>query len=80
MKITVKHRYLSDITIINVEEFQKKAQIIFDQIVVPQIENAKNKSLSLTPAQKAKAKAAAKKAGRPYPNLVDNAAAKQKGK
>lgn len=27
---------------------------------------------SLTPAQKAKAKAAAAKAGRPYPNLVDN--------
>jgi hypothetical protein len=29
----------------------------------------------LTPAQKAKAKASAKKAGRPYPNLVDNAKA-----
>jgi hypothetical protein len=27
---------------------------------------------SLTPAKKAKAKAAAKSAGRPYPNLVDN--------
>jgi hypothetical protein len=53
MKISVKHRSLSDITIINVEEFQKKAQIIFDKIVLPQIENAKNKSLSLTPAQKA---------------------------
>ena len=26
----------------------------------------------LSPAKKAKAKAAAKKAGRPYPNLVDN--------
>jgi len=26
----------------------------------------------LTPAKKSKAKAAAKKAGRPYPNLVDN--------
>lgn len=26
----------------------------------------------LTPSQKAKAKASAKKAGRPYPNLVDN--------
>jgi hypothetical protein len=26
----------------------------------------------LTPAQKASAKAAAKKAGRPYPNLIDN--------
>lgn len=30
------------------------------------------KSKKLTPAQKAKAKAAAKKAGRPYPNLIDN--------
>ena len=30
------------------------------------------KSKKLTPAQKASAKAAAKKAGRPYPNLVDN--------
>ena len=28
----------------------------------------------LTPGQKAKAKARAKAAGRPYPNLVDNAA------
>ena len=28
----------------------------------------------LTPKQKAKAKALAKAAGRPYPNLVDNAA------
>ena len=41
--------------------------------------NPKKKSIPLTPAQKTKAKAMAKKAGRPYPNLVDNAAAK-KGK
>jgi hypothetical protein len=34
--------------------------------------NPNKKSKPLTPAQKAKAKAAAKKAGRPYPNLVDN--------
>lgn len=35
----------------------------------------------MTPEQKSKAKAAAKKAGRPYPNLVDNMnAAKKKGK
>ena len=53
MKISVKHGSLTDITMINVEEFQKKAQIIFDQIVVPQIENAKNNTLPLTPAQKA---------------------------
>lgn len=32
----------------------------------------------LTPDQKASAKAAAKKAGRPYPNLVDNLRAAQK--
>ena len=30
------------------------------------------KSKPLAPAKKAAAKAAAKKAGRPYPNLVDN--------
>ncbi len=34
--------------------------------------NPKKKSTPLSPAQKAKAKAMAKKAGRPYPNLVDN--------
>ena len=39
------------------------------------------KDKPLTDGQKAKAKAAAKKAGRPYPNLVDNMnAAKKKGK
>ena len=37
-------------------------------------------SKKLTPAQKASAKAAAKKAGRPYPNLVDNMRAARKGK
>ena len=42
--------------------------------------NPKKKSTPLTPAQKAKAKAAAKRAGRPYPNLIDNAAAKRKAK
>ena len=40
--------------------------------------NPNKKSTPLTPAQKAKAKASAKKAGRPYPNLVDNATAKKK--
>ena len=34
--------------------------------------NPKKKSKKLSTAQKAKAKASAKKAGRPYPNLVDN--------
>jgi len=37
--------------------------------------NPKKTSTKLTPAQKTSAKARAKKAGRPYPNLVDNAAA-----
>ena len=32
----------------------------------------------LSPSQKASAKAAAAKAGRPYPNLVDNAAVAKK--
>jgi hypothetical protein len=39
--------------------------------------NPNKKSKALTPAQKAAAKARAKAAGRPYPNLVDNAAAKR---
>lgn len=42
--------------------------------------NPKKTSSKLTPAQKAKAKASAKAAGRPYPNLVDNAAASRKKK
>ena len=37
-------------------------------------ENPKKKSSPLTPAQKASAKKRAAKAGRPYPNLVDNMA------
>ena len=43
-------------------------------------ENPKKKSSKLTPAQKAAAKAKAKAAGRPYPNLVDNAAVARKKK
>ena len=43
--------------------------------------NPKKTSKKLTPAQKAAAKKRAKAAGRPYPNLVDNAAVlKKKGK
>jgi len=42
--------------------------------------NPNKKSKSLTSAQKTAAKARAKAAGRPYPNLVDNAAAKRKKK
>jgi hypothetical protein len=42
--------------------------------------NPNKKSKALTPEQKATAKAKAKAAGRPYPNLVDNAAAARKKK
>ena len=42
--------------------------------------NPKKTSKTLTPAQKASAKAKAKAAGRPYPNLIDNAAAARKKK
>ena len=42
--------------------------------------NPKKKSTKLTPAQKSAAKARAKAAGRPYPNLVDNAAVAKKKK
>lgn len=38
--------------------------------------NPKKKSTPLTASQKQAAKARAEKAGRPYPNLVDNAWAK----
>jgi hypothetical protein len=40
--------------------------------------NPRKKSTPLTPAQKARAKAAAKRAGRPWPNAVDNIAASRK--
>jgi len=42
--------------------------------------NPKKKSTPLTSAQKASAKASAAKAGRPYPNLVDNMRASKKKK
>lgn len=42
--------------------------------------NPKKKSTKLTSAQKASAKASAKKAGRPYPNLIDNMNASRKKK
>jgi hypothetical protein len=38
------------------------------------------KPTTLSPKQKAAAKAKAKAAGRPYPNLVDNSAAARKAK
>jgi len=38
------------------------------------------KDKKLTPDKKSEAKARAKKAGRPYPNLVDNMAVSKKGK
>lgn len=40
--------------------------------------NPKQKSKKLTPSQKAEAKSNAKKAGRPYPNLIDNMNAAKK--
>jgi len=43
-------------------------------------ENPKKKSSPLTSSQKTAAKARAKKAGRPYPNLVDNMAASRNKK
>ena len=42
--------------------------------------NPNKTSKKLTPAQKKSAMAKAKAAGRPYPNLVDNAAAAKKKK
>ena len=42
--------------------------------------NPKKKSKTLTPAQRAAARARAAAAGRPYPNLVDNAAVSRKKK
>jgi hypothetical protein len=42
--------------------------------------NPNKKSKPLTSKQKTAAKARAKAAGRPYPNLVDNAAAKRKAR
>jgi hypothetical protein len=42
--------------------------------------NPNKKSTPLTATQKAAAKARAKKAGRPYPNLVDNSAVRRRGK
>jgi hypothetical protein len=41
-------------------------------------ENPKSKSKKLTPKKKAAAKASAKAAGRPYPNLIDNMKAAKK--
>ena len=40
--------------------------------------NPKSKSTKLTPAKKSAAKARAKAAGRPYPNLIDNMAIARK--
>lgn len=40
--------------------------------------NPKKRSKPLTPEQKKQAKASAKKAGRPYPNLIDNMQAGRK--
>lgn len=42
--------------------------------------NPKKKSEKLSSSEKSEAKARAKKAGRPYPNAVDNIAVARKGK
>lgn len=42
--------------------------------------NPKKRSMPLTPEQKREAMARAKKAGRPYPNLIDNAAVRRSKK
>jgi hypothetical protein len=42
--------------------------------------NPKKKSTKLTPVKKSAAKARAKAAGRPYPNLIDNMAVARKKK
>jgi hypothetical protein len=42
--------------------------------------NPKKKSKALTSSQKSAAKARAKKAGRKYPNMVDNSWAAQRGR
>ena len=42
--------------------------------------NPNKKSKKLTAAQKARARARARSAGRPYPNLVDNAAVLRRAK
>ena len=47
---------------------------------VPMLEDVKDWKKKLTPSQKSAAKARAKAAGRPYPNLVDNAAMAKKAK
>jgi hypothetical protein len=46
--------------------------VIKDSKKVWEKPNPAGKSTPLTPKQKTKAKASAKKAGRPYPSLVDN--------
>jgi len=51
-----------------------KRQVAFWRKPAPEGE----KPTKLSPKSKASAKAKAKKAGRPYPNLVDNATAAQK--
>lgn len=53
---------------------KKKAKMVWDK------PNPVKKSKALSPKQKASAKAMAKEAGRPYPNLVDNMRASRKKK
>ena len=53
---------------------KKKEKTVWDK------KNPKKKSEKLDSSEKSQAKARAKKAGRPYPNLVDNMAVAKKKK
>jgi len=59
---------------------QKEEKVMASKKEVWDKPNPKKKSTKLTPEQKSEAKARAKAAGRPYPNLVDNMAVSKKGK
>jgi len=50
----------------------KITEIISEDKEVWDKPNPKSKHKKLTPAKKSAAKARAKKAGRPYPNMIDN--------
>jgi len=56
---------------------ERKGKKVKKKVAFWDTKNPNKKSTPLTPAQKSAAKTRAKAAGRPYPNLVDNAAAKK---
>ena len=77
---------ISEKDIHNLEEIlnsysKEKIEFMQEQMKkVWETKNPKKKSTKLTPAKKAAAKARAKAAGRPYPNLIDNMAVARKKK